>query len=88
MLTMKQKQRQSGFTITELLITTALGLSVIGSILVGYLATYTSSMDTHAASKMNQGLNAVMNLMITEFRRAGYSGNAANATDPTTNVFQ
>jgi prepilin peptidase dependent protein B len=88
MLTMKQKQRQSGFTITELLITTALGLSVIGSILVGYLATYTSSMDTLAASKMNQDLNAVMNLMITEFRRAGYSGNAASATDPTTNVFQ
>lgn len=65
----------------------ALGLSIVGSILVGYMATYTSSMDTLAASKMNQDLNAVMNLMLMEFRRAGYSGNAATASNPTTNVF-
>lgn len=65
----------------------ALGLSIVGSILVGYMATYTSSMDTLAASRMNQDLNAVMNLMISEFRRAGYSGNAATASSPTTNVF-
>ena len=77
---------QSGFTVTELLITTALGLSIIGSVLVGYMATYTSSMDTLAASKLGQDLNAVMSLMITEFRRAGYSVNAP-AADPTTNVF-
>lgn len=84
---MKIRLSQAGFTITELLITTALGLSVIGSILVGYMATYTSSMDTLAASKMNQDLNAVMNLMVTEFRRAGYWANAASASNPTTNVF-
>ena len=84
---MKTKITQSGFTITELLITMALGLSIVGSILVGYLATYTSSMDTLAASKMNQDLNAVMNLMVTEFRRAGYSANAATASNPTTNLF-
>ena len=84
---MPNKKIQSGFTITELLITMALGLSVIGSILIGYLATYTSSMDTLAASKMNQDLNAVMNLMITEFRRAGFSGDAATASNPTTNDF-
>ena len=84
---MKNKKIQSGFTITELLITMALGLSIVGSILVGYMATYTSSMDTLAASKMNQDLNAVMNLMINEFRRAGYSGNAAAASSPTENMF-
>jgi len=78
---------ESGFTITELLVTIALSLSVVSSVLVGYMATYTSSMDTMAASKMNQDLNAVMNMMITEFRRAGYSAGAANATDPTTNLF-
>lgn len=81
------KSIQSGFTITELLITMALGLSVVGSVLVGYMATYTSSMDTLAASKMNQDMNAVMNLMITEFRRAGYSSDAASASSPTENVF-
>ena len=80
------KTAQAGFTITELLITMALGLSIIGSILVGYMATYTSSMDTLAASKLNQDLNAVMTLMVTEFRRIGYSVNAPVA-DPTTNAF-
>lgn len=79
--------REHGFTITELMITIALSLSVIGSVLVGYMATYTSSMNTLAASRMNQDLNAVMGLIITELRRAGYSGDAASATDPTTNVF-
>ena len=84
---MKRNNRQSGFTVAELLITMALGLSIVGSILVGYLATYTSSMDTLAASKMNQDLNAVMNLMISEFRRAGYSGQPGTATNPTSNDF-
>ncbi|NNE36789.1 MAG: prepilin-type N-terminal cleavage/methylation domain-containing protein, partial [Gammaproteobacteria bacterium] len=68
------KSFQSGFTITELLITIALSLSIVGSVLIGYMATYTSSMDTLAASKMNQDINAVMGLMISELRRAGYSG--------------
>jgi prepilin peptidase dependent protein B len=78
---------QAGFTITEMLITIALSLSVMSSVMVGYLATYTSSMDTLAASKMNQDINAVMALMISELRRSGYSGDAATATNPTTNVF-
>jgi len=78
---------QAGFTITELMITIALSLSVISSVLVGYMATYTSSMDTLAASKINQDLNAVMNLMVTELRRAGFSAGAVTASDPTTNVY-
>lgn len=81
------KTRQSGFTLTELMITLGLGMSIVGSVLVGYMATYTSSMDVMAASKMNQDLNAVMNLMITELRRAGYSGNAATISSPTANIF-
>ena len=84
---MKKTSSQTGFTLTELLVSLALGMSVVGSVLVGYLATYTSSMNTMAASKMNQDLNAVMNIMITEFRRAGYSGDAATITSPTANVF-
>lgn len=86
-MTSRNYSGQSGFTITELLITVALGISIVGSVLVGYMATYTSSMDTLAASKMNQDVNAVMGLIISELRRAGYSGDAANATSPTTNVF-
>jgi prepilin-type N-terminal cleavage/methylation domain-containing protein len=74
---MKDITKQSGFTITEMLITIALSLSVMSSVMVGYLATYTSSMDTLASSKMNQDINAVSALMISELRRSGYSGSAA-----------
>lgn len=69
-----QKRGQRGFTITELMITIALSLSVISSVLIGYLATYTSSVDTLAASKLNQDMSALMNLMVNELRRAGYTG--------------
>lgn len=87
LMKIKVTSSQTGFTLTELLVTLALGMSVISSVLIGYLATYTSSMNTLAASKMNQDLNAVMNLMITEFRRAGYSGDAATIASPTANIF-
>ncbi len=79
------KKSQSGFTITELMITIGLSLSVISSVLIGYLATYTSSMDTLAASKLNQDMSAMMNLMVSELRRAGYSG--VVPTTPASNLF-
>ncbi len=79
------KRSQSGFTITELMITVGLSLSVISSVLIGYLATYTSSMDTLAASKLNQDMGAMMSLMVSELRRAGYSGTVP--TTPTSNSF-
>lgn len=76
---------QRGFTITELMITVGLSLSVISSVLIGYLATYTSSLDTLAASKLNQDMSAMMNLMVSEIRRAGYSGTVP--TTPASNLF-
>jgi Tfp pilus assembly protein PilW len=79
------KRSQGGFTITELMITVGLSMSVISSVLIGYLATYSSSMDTLAASKLNQDMSALMNLMVTELRRAGYSGVVPDP--PTANLF-
>jgi prepilin peptidase dependent protein B len=79
------KRSQGGFTITELMITVGLSMSVISSVLIGYLATYSSSMDTLAASKLNQDMSALMNLMVNEMRRAGYSGVVPDP--PTANAF-
>lgn len=76
---------QAGFTITELLITIGLSLSVVSSVLIGYLATYSSSMDTLAASKLNQDMSALMNLMVSDLRRAGYS--SVVPTTPSSNLF-
>lgn len=80
-----RRNTQAGFTITELMITVGLSLSIISSVLLGYLATYTSSMNTLAGSKMNQDMNALMSLMVSELRRAGYSGTIPST--PAANLF-
>jgi prepilin peptidase dependent protein B len=84
---MRNFQRQSGFTLTELMITVALSLSVISAVLVGYLGTYSASMDTLASSKVNQDLSALMNLMVSDIRRTGYSADSTVASTPTSNIF-
>ncbi len=84
---MNKLNRQKGFTITELLITVTLGMSVISSILLGYLATYTSSMNTLANSRLSQEMNALMSVMVGELRRSGYTGDTDTATSPTDNLF-
>jgi prepilin peptidase dependent protein B len=81
------RRSQAGLTITELMITIALGMSVISSVLVGYLATYTSSMNTLAGSKLSQELGTMMSVMVSEFRRIGYTSNIKSANFPTDNAF-
>ncbi len=83
MYSLKHSKAQKGFTLTELMIAVALGMSVISSVLVGYLATYSGSVSTLANSKLSQEMATVMNLMIEDIRRAGFSGAVlAPATNP------
>lgn len=84
---MRDFQRQSGFTLTELIITVALSLSVVSAVLVGYLGTYTGSMDTLSSSKVNQDLSALMNLMVSDIRRTGYTADPAVVSAPASNIF-
>lgn len=69
------------------MITVALSLTVISSVMIGYLGTYTGSMSTLNSSKLNQELNAVMSMMVADIRRAGYNGSVAASENPTANVF-
>jgi|Laugresp1bdmlbsn_1035097.scaffolds.fasta_scaffold16178_2 prepilin peptidase dependent protein B len=82
-----KSSNQSGFTLTELMITIALGMSVISSVLLGYLATYTSSMNTMAASRLNQELGTLMSVMVSDLRRAGYTSDFDSADFPADNAF-
>jgi prepilin peptidase dependent protein B len=68
------QRRVTGFTITELMVAIALGLAIIGSVLIGYLATYSSALHTLKSSRLNQDLSALMSLMSSDIRRAGYNG--------------
>jgi len=68
------KRRLAGFTITELMVAIALGLAIIGSVLIGHLATFSSSLHTLKSSRLNQDLSALMSLISSDIRRAGYNG--------------
>ena len=87
MLMHKGRQFQRGLTITELMITVALGMTVISSILLGYLATYRSSLNTLSASRLNQDMGALMSVMKGELRRDGYTANFNSANFPLDNNF-
>lgn len=60
------------------MITVALGMSVISSVLIGYLATYSGSVNTLANSKLTQEMTTLMNVMVEDIRRAGYSNNTVS----------
>jgi prepilin peptidase dependent protein B len=79
---------QRGFTLTELLIGTALSLTVISAVLISYVGTFTNSMNTLASSKLNHELATLMSLMSSDIRRAGFWGAVAAGSDPVGNVFQ
>jgi len=70
------KERQRGFTLTELMISTGLSLSVISAVLLAYVATSTNAISTLAGSKLNHELTSLITLMSDDIRRAGYWGTA------------
>jgi prepilin peptidase dependent protein B len=82
-----KRRLQAGLTITELLISVALGMSVISAVMVGYLATYSSSMNTLASSRLSQELGTLMGLMVSELRRDGYTANVTSPDFPLDNAF-
>lgn len=82
-------EKQDGFTLTEILISLALGLIVIGAVSTIYLSTVGSSASILTASKLNQELTALMTVMTNDIRRASYWGNMAGGEyrSPQSNFF-
>lgn len=82
-----KRRYQSGLTITELLISVALGMGIISAVLLAYLASHTSAMNTLASSRLNQELGTLMNLMASELRRDGYTAAVDSPGFPLDNAF-
>lgn len=80
---------QRGFTLVELMVGLVVGIIVIGGSLAMFLATLQNSSHTLRASKLNQDLTAVMQLMVNEVRRASYSSDSTDslAFDTANNCF-
>jgi type IV pilus assembly protein PilW len=85
----RNKTSQLGFTLIELMISLALGAIVISGLISVYVATVVSSYDTIAMSKLSQQTTALVNIMTSDIRRAGYWGNASIDIDrsPAVNPF-
>lgn len=77
---------QRGFTVTELMVSMAVGIVVMGGVLAVYLSTIQTSQTTLKASRLNQEMGAIMNIMVNDIRRAGY-WSGANLINPAGNPF-
>ncbi|MCU7835448.1 MAG: prepilin-type N-terminal cleavage/methylation domain-containing protein [gamma proteobacterium symbiont of Taylorina sp.] len=83
---MKNNMSQIGFTLIELMVGISIGIIVVAGLTSFFIATLTGSNNLISSSKLNQEMNAAMNLMVTEIRRSGYWANAVTG-DPMANPF-
>ena len=63
----------AGFSLVELMVSIAIGLFLIAVTLTLFGSSIKSSRDVLASARLNQELNAVMQVMVDDIRRAGYS---------------
>lgn len=74
--------KRKGYSLIELMVTLTLSLLLLTGLLSYLTKAIKTSADTYQNSKISQELNAVMELMVRDIRRAGYSGTALNAATP------
>ncbi|NOR51909.1 MAG: hypothetical protein GQ470_04750 [Gammaproteobacteria bacterium] len=84
MKSLRYYQKQAGVTLVELLVGMSVGLIVVGGALTIYVNTVSSSASTIQSSVLNQEMNAIMQLVSSDIRRAGYwlDTNTSSVTDP------
>ncbi|MGH8462450.1 MAG: prepilin-type N-terminal cleavage/methylation domain-containing protein [Stenotrophobium sp.] len=78
-------RRQNGFGLIELMIALALGLTLIAGILSVFLSTLQSNTDLANNQQLDNEMQATMDLMIRDLRRAGGNGSPSplpNFTNP------
>lgn len=82
-ITMKKLNFHKGFTLIELMVGITVSLIVLAGVTSVFVGTVKSSGDTLKASKLNQDMQAIMNIMVADIRRAGYWDSAGiGATIP------
>ena len=80
-------KKQRGVTLTELMVGSAVGLFVIAGVLSVYVAVAQSSAETLGASRLNQEMSALMSVMVSDIRRAGYWRCSSELDEPQRNPF-
>jgi len=73
-------KKQSGLTIVELLIGLAIGLVITGVVLSVFTTSLINSQGVIQNGKLNDDLNAVMDIIVSDVQRAGYSNATPSKT--------
>lgn len=85
MLNMTYRRRQTGLSIVELLVGSAVALIVVIGSFAFYMSTMRSGLSSQRQLRLTQETRAVLDILLQEVRRAGYWANAANGgTNPFT----
>lgn len=71
---LKLRRCQNGMTLIELMISVVLGLLVLAAATTMTVNSIVSNGDTLTSARLNQDLGSVVQVMVNEIRRAGYSG--------------
>lgn len=85
----KLRQKQTGLSLIELMISVVAGMIVVGGATAVYVSTISSSSAVLKQSKLNQEIAALMNVMNNDIRRAGIWGDMDedDYNNPETNPF-
>lgn len=73
---LRSAHRSTGLTLTELMVALAVGLILLAGLTSAFVAMLHSNAENLKTVRLNQDLRAVMHLIVSDLRRAGYSGNA------------
>lgn len=65
--------RQGGFSLTELMVASAVGLIVLTGVLATFVNSLSSSSQHLKTARLNQDLSALMDIIVRDIRRAGYA---------------
>lgn len=79
---------QSGFSLTELMVGSTVGLLVLAAALHLYALNVRATADTLRVSRLNQELRATLELLRGDLRRAGYWAGEPGFVQPQDNPFQ
>ena len=82
--TLKNKSKQSGFTLVELMVSSVIGLMVMAGTITFFVNTVQGNSIGLKQVHLNQELRALMDVMVRDIRRAGYSRNADGVS---TNIY-
>lgn len=75
------KHKQSGFSLVEIIVSMAVGSVLVAGVTTVYVDAIKNSADNVASIRLEQDLQAIVQLISQEMRRAGYDGDSVNGGD-------